>query len=149
VPERRKSCRTRCGVSPVAGVTLPHRHAPRGGASGPISSINLPVGHLLPTHRDESVLKSLQGSLGTLNDIAVHRQLATSVHVDRPTAKKTTENAIAIGFVTGMITGSKSRAGNCRRTRRARPEYLSGFLRRDCFRIRQRRLHLFESALAR
>lgn len=46
-------------------------------------------------------LQSLQGSLGTLNDIAAHRHLAkTVVHPGRRVARKA-ENSFAMGFVTG------------------------------------------------
>jgi inorganic triphosphatase YgiF len=47
------------------------------------------------------ILKTMQGSLGTLNDVAMHRQVAKSVvHLDCP-IENTAEQAFAMGFVTG------------------------------------------------
>lgn len=50
----------------------------------------------------QKVLKSLQGSLGTLNDIEAHRRVAeTVVHAQRPVAKKS-EKSFAMDFVSGV-----------------------------------------------
>jgi adenylate cyclase class IV len=50
----------------------------------------------------QKVLKSLQGSLGTLNDIEAHRRLGKRVvHSQRPVAKKA-EKSFAMGFVSGV-----------------------------------------------
>ena len=56
------------------------------------------------------ILKTLQGSLGMLNDIAIHRQVAHSViHPDRP-VEDTAEHAFAMGFVTG---DERRQVGKC------------------------------------
>lgn len=58
----------------------------------------------------ERVLKALQGSLGALNDIEMHRQLAESVvHPERPIDKKA-EKSFAIGFITGT---ERKQVENC------------------------------------
>lgn len=50
----------------------------------------------------QKVLKSLQGLLGTLNDIEAHRRVAqTVVHAQRPVVKKA-EKSFAMGFVSGV-----------------------------------------------
>ncbi|HYM71921.1 MAG TPA: CHAD domain-containing protein [Stellaceae bacterium] len=51
------------------------------------------------------ILKALQNSLGTLNDIEVHKRLArTVVHPTAPIRKKA-EKAFAMGFITGQEQG--------------------------------------------
>lgn len=46
-------------------------------------------------------LKSLQGSLGTLNDIEVHKRLAASVARPRTRGAAQARKALAMGFITG------------------------------------------------
>lgn len=48
------------------------------------------------------VLKSLQGSLGTLNDIAAHRRLAKTIVDPQQPLERKAESAFAMGVVTGV-----------------------------------------------
>jgi CHAD domain-containing protein len=58
----------------------------------------------------EKALTSLQDSLGTLNDIEVHRRLAKSVvHARRPIKKKA-EKSFAMGYITG---GERKQVEKC------------------------------------
>jgi CHAD domain-containing protein len=47
-------------------------------------------------------LKDLQGSLGNLNDIEVHKRLATTIAHPRKRSKKQTVKALAMGFIAGQ-----------------------------------------------
>jgi triphosphatase len=47
-------------------------------------------------------LKNLQGSLGNLNDIEVHKRLATRIAHPRKRSRKQTEEALAMGFIAGQ-----------------------------------------------
>ncbi len=47
-------------------------------------------------------LKDLQGSLGNLNDIEVHKRLATTIAHSRKRSKKRTVEALAMGFIAGQ-----------------------------------------------
>jgi hypothetical protein len=47
-------------------------------------------------------LKSLQRSLGTLNDIEVHKQLAVTIGRPRKRSRKETQKALAMGFIAGQ-----------------------------------------------
>jgi CHAD domain-containing protein len=47
------------------------------------------------------VLKSLQGSLGTLNDIEVHKRLATTIARSGKHSAFEPRKALAMGFITG------------------------------------------------
>src|SRR5215469_4257565 len=49
-----------------------------------------------------SILKTLQGSLGTLNDIEVHKRLAVMIAHSRKRARKQAEKALAMGFIAGQ-----------------------------------------------
>ena len=49
-----------------------------------------------------SVLKTLQGSLGTLNDIEVHKRLAVTIAHPRKRSRKQAEKALAMGFIAGQ-----------------------------------------------
>jgi triphosphatase len=48
------------------------------------------------------ILKSLQGSLGTLNDIEVHKRLAVTLAHHRKRSRKQAEKALAMGFIAGQ-----------------------------------------------
>jgi inorganic triphosphatase YgiF len=52
--------------------------------------------------RFSATLKTLQGSLGTLNDIEVHKQIATTIVHQRKHSRKQTEKALAMGFIAGQ-----------------------------------------------
>ena len=52
--------------------------------------------------RLSSILKTLQGSLGTLNDIEVHKRLAVMIAHSRKRARKQAEKALAMGFIVGL-----------------------------------------------
>jgi len=52
--------------------------------------------------RFTSVLKSLQGSLGVLNDIEVHKRLAVTIAHPRKHSRKQAEKALAMGFIAGQ-----------------------------------------------
>ena len=52
--------------------------------------------------RFASILKSLQGSLGTLNDIEVHKRLAATIAHPRKLSRKHAERALAMGFIAGQ-----------------------------------------------
>jgi triphosphatase len=52
--------------------------------------------------RFDRILKSLQRSLGTLNDIEVHKRLAVTIGHPRKRSRKQTEKALAMGFITGQ-----------------------------------------------
>jgi len=47
-------------------------------------------------------LKDLQGSLGNLNDIEVHKRLATTIAHPRKHSRKQTVKALAMGFIAGQ-----------------------------------------------
>jgi CHAD domain-containing protein len=47
-------------------------------------------------------LKNLQGSLGNLNDIEVHKRLATRIAHPRRGSRKQTAKALAMGFIAGQ-----------------------------------------------
>jgi CHAD domain-containing protein len=47
-------------------------------------------------------LKNLQGSLGDLNDIEVHKRLAKTIAHPRSRSKKQTAKALAMGFIAGQ-----------------------------------------------
>jgi CHAD domain-containing protein len=47
-------------------------------------------------------LKNLQGSLGNLNDIEVHKRMATRIAHPRKRSRKQTEEALAMGFIAGQ-----------------------------------------------
>jgi len=49
-----------------------------------------------------SILKTLQGSLGALNDIEVHKRLAVTLAHHRKRARKQAEKALAMGFIAGQ-----------------------------------------------
>jgi inorganic triphosphatase YgiF len=52
--------------------------------------------------RFASILKRLQGSLGTLNDFEVHKRLAVTIAQPRKRSRKQGEKALAMGFITGQ-----------------------------------------------
>ena len=52
--------------------------------------------------RFASILKSLQGSLGTLNDIEVHKSLAVTIAHPPKRSRKQAEKALAMGFIAGQ-----------------------------------------------
>jgi CHAD domain-containing protein len=49
-----------------------------------------------------SILKTLQGSLGALNDIEVHKRLAVTIAHPRKRIRKQAEKALAMGFIAGQ-----------------------------------------------
>lgn len=52
--------------------------------------------------RFAKILKNLQGSLGNLNDIEVHKRLAATVAHPRKRSRKQAAKALAMGFITGQ-----------------------------------------------
>ena len=49
-----------------------------------------------------SILKTLQGSLGALNDIEVHKRLAVTIAHPRKRSRKQADKALAMGFIAGQ-----------------------------------------------
>jgi hypothetical protein len=52
--------------------------------------------------RFDKTIKSLQGSLGTINDIEVHKRLAVTIGHPRKRSRKQTEKPLAMGFIPGQ-----------------------------------------------
>src|SRR5215472_16027757 len=57
-----------------------------------------------------NILKSLQGSLGTLNDFEVHKRLAVTIAHPRKRSRKQAEKALAMGFIAGQ---EQQQAASC------------------------------------